>query len=68
MSAPRLEDYVIMHHAECGGAVTGELGGALRCGECGAVMSAFVSDTDDVRVRKPRPKLVVAEKPADSEV
>jgi hypothetical protein len=40
-TAPRLDDYVIMHHAACGGAVTGELGGVLRCAECGAIMEAF---------------------------
>lgn len=58
VNAPRIEDYWIVHHAECGGAVTGYLGGELRCGECGAVMSAFVSDYDAVRIGKPGPKLV----------
>jgi hypothetical protein len=60
MNNPRIEDYVIIHPAECGGAVTGELGGEMRCGECGAIMSAFVPDADEVHVRKPKPRSVPA--------
>lgn len=56
MNNPRIEDYVIFHHAEYGGAVRGELRGEMRCGECAAIMSAFVSDADEVHVRKPKPR------------
>jgi hypothetical protein len=57
---PRIEDYVIFHDAECGGALTGELGGEMCCGECAAIMSAFVSDADEVHLRKPKPRSVAA--------
>jgi hypothetical protein len=50
----RIEDYILMFHAECGGVVTGELGKELRCAECGAEMRGFVSDSDKVTV-SPRP-------------
>jgi hypothetical protein len=52
MSAGRIEDHVTMHQAEYGGAITGNSEGNFRCGECGAAMAAFVSDADELRVRK----------------
>jgi hypothetical protein len=51
--AVRLEDHVQMFHAECGGMITGELGRTLTCAECGAVMTAFISDFDQVSFGKP---------------
>jgi hypothetical protein len=57
MNAPRLEDHVMIFHAQCGGIVTGELGKPLTCAECGKEMTAFVSadeETDFAALREER--------------
>jgi hypothetical protein len=41
--APRIEDHVMIFHADCGGIVVGELGKPLKCAECGVEMTAFIS-------------------------
>jgi hypothetical protein len=48
----RIEDYILMFHAGCGGVVTGELGKELLCAESGAEMRGFVSDSDKVTVSR----------------
>jgi hypothetical protein len=45
----RIEDYVLMFQAQCGGLVTGELGRKLICAECKAEMRFFASDTARLR-------------------
>jgi hypothetical protein len=42
----RIEDYMSMFPAECGGVVVGELGKVLRGAECGAEMDAFVNNVE----------------------
>jgi hypothetical protein len=50
----RLEHFVTMHHAQCGGQVYGDLGGPFYCRQCGSEMRAFVSDSDRVEFVPPQ--------------
>jgi hypothetical protein len=50
--APRIEDHVMIFHADCGGIVVGELGKPLKCAECGQQMTAFISAAQESRLRQ----------------
>jgi hypothetical protein len=52
MPNTQLEDHIRIFHAECGGQVTGPLGGPWTCAECGAEMRRMVSDFDRVELRR----------------
>lgn len=57
----KIEDHVLMFHANCGGIVTGVLGEPLICAECGREMTAFVAASEEASVRpapEPKPEAV----------
>jgi hypothetical protein len=55
--AVRLENHLLIFHAECGGMVGGELGKPLLCAECGKEMTAFVSAKEEAQLAHGKKRL-----------